>query len=154
MTPFQPAILDPDAFDAARLQAKFGLSADEAAHVVERFSAQQQWLNDTYQVAVMRVGCPFGAGLGDLVHLSIKRRDKAPIHDWRELQAIKNELVGPECEGMELYPAESRLVDTANQYHLRVFVDPATRFPLGFQERLVTGPETAAAIGARQRAFG
>ena len=28
---------------------------------------------------------------------------------------IKNLIVGPEHEGFEIYPAESRLVDTANQ---------------------------------------
>jgi hypothetical protein len=37
------------------------------------------------------------------------------VHDWRDLQRIKNQLVGPECEAVELYPAESRKVDTANQ---------------------------------------
>ena len=34
------------------------------------------------------VAAPFGAGAGDVMWLSIKRRDKAPVHDWRELQAV------------------------------------------------------------------
>ena len=73
-----------------------------------------------------------------MIHLSIKRNDRQPIHDWRDLQRIKNELVGPEFEAVELYPAESRMVDGANQFHLWVIIDPAVRFPFGFAERLVS----------------
>jgi hypothetical protein len=73
----------------------------------------------------------------DLIHLSIKRNDKAPIMKWRDLQAIKNELVGSECEAIQLFPAESRLVDTSNQFHLFVFNDPTYRIPFGYRERLV-----------------
>jgi len=86
--------------------------------------------NDTYQVSMRDLG-------EDFVHLSIKRIDREPIHDWRDLQAIKNELVGEECEGIELYPAESRLVDTANQYHLWVAKKSTFRFPFGFDSKRV-----------------
>jgi hypothetical protein len=65
-------------------------------------------------------------------------------------QAIKNGIVGEECEAVELYPAESRLVDTANQYHLWALPSDLMRFPFGFRERSVT--ETA--LGkSKQRAF-
>lgn len=74
------------------------------------------------------------------VWLSIKRIDQqqAMFHSWRDFQRIKNELVGPECEFIELYPAESRLVDEANQYHLWGSADPEFRFPLGFNYRQVS----------------
>lgn len=86
--------------------------------------------NSRYQVSVW-----FEAGpLGKYVHLSIKDHNKTARHDWRDFQRIKNEIVGPEFEGFELYPAESRLVDTANQYHVYVF---PTRIPIGFPDRLV-----------------
>jgi hypothetical protein len=85
--------------------------------------------------------------------LSIKRHDRRPIHDWRHLQRIKNALVGEQHEAVELYPAESRLVDTANQYHLWVLADPNKRFPMGWDQRLVEGPESAARVGAAQRPF-
>jgi len=88
------------------------------------------WANSIYQVAVRR-------GPDSAVHLSIKRTDNAPVRDWRDLQRIKDELIGPECEAMELYPARSRLVDSANQFHLWGFSDPSFRFPVGFTERLV-----------------
>lgn len=94
------------------------------------------WLNDTYQVA-KRAAEKHSDSWPDCWHLSIKRIDRQPIHDWRDLQRIKNHLVGPEHEAVEIYPAESRLVDTANQYHLFVLVEPGLRIPLGFWERVV-----------------
>ena len=100
--------------------------------------------NDTYQVEWTPQG-------DKGVWLSIKRIDRELIHDWREMQEIKNELVGRECEGVELYPAESRRVDTANQYHLWCSNDPKFRFPMGFQERVVSGEKEAEDIGAKQR---
>jgi len=64
-------------------------------------------------------------------HLSIKRHDREPMQDWRVMQRIKTEIAGAEAEAIELYPAESRVVDTANQYHLYAFMDGET-IPLGF----------------------
>lgn len=85
-----------------------------------------------------------------MVHLSIKRRDKQPCRDWRDFQRIKNELVGPEAEGVEIYPAESRLVDLAAQFHLWVFT--TGKLPFGFDEgRLVSDADTG--DGAVQRPF-
>lgn len=93
-------------------------------------------MNDLYQVNVRWFDCE-AWGFTGMRHLSIKRRDKKEIRDWRDLQLIKNELCGPEFEAMEMYPAESRLTDGANQYHL--FVLPkGMQWPFGFKERLVT----------------
>lgn len=86
------------------------------------------WLNDLYYVRVIRSGaCQI---------LSIKPNDGAR-HDWREFQWMKNQLCGPECEAVEVYPAETRLVDTANQYYLLV-LPPGLRFTFGFVEREVS----------------
>ncbi|MGB8169899.1 MAG: hypothetical protein WCF18_20520 [Chthoniobacteraceae bacterium] len=85
----------------------------------------QVFQNDTYWVAVGH--CP------PFIRLTIKRHDGMPYEQWRDLQTIKNELVGPEYEAVELFPAESRLIDTSNEYHLWVHADPNYRFPLGFQ---------------------
>jgi hypothetical protein len=95
------------------------------------------WVNDVYQVAI-RPADAYSSDWPSMVHLSIKRLDRLPIHDWRDLQAIKNELVGPEHEALELYPAESRCVDSANQFHLWVCRDPTIRFPFGFPGRYVS----------------
>jgi hypothetical protein len=68
--------------------------------------------------------------------LSIKRKDREVIHDWRELQEIKNAICGEEREAVELYPAESRLVDSSNQFHLWV-LPKGEMFPFGYGKRLV-----------------
>ena len=87
------------------------------------------YVNDTYRVRVRQVP-PY-------IHLSIGRHDGQPCTNWRDFQRIKNELVGSEFEAVELFPAESRLIDTANEYHLYVVPDAKYRFPFGFERRLV-----------------
>lgn len=111
------------------------------------------WKNDSYQVMKRYMKAKV-KGDPSLIWLSCKRIDRQPIHDWRELQEIKNELVGRYNEGVELYPSESRRVDTSNQYHLWVFSSPNYRIPFGFDTRLVSGEDVADEIGAVQRPFG
>lgn len=81
---------------------------------------ETQWMNDTY-VVYRRILKSSSGELPDAIHLSIRRQDRQPARDWRDFQRIKNQLAGPEWEAMEIYPAESRLVDGANQYHLWCF---------------------------------
>jgi hypothetical protein len=122
--------------EGARLEGK---SRKWALEQIERCLAQEQYLSacGTYHVSI-----DFLPGDTDgwpaMQWLSIKRADREPIRDWRILQAIKNGIVGEEVEAVELYPAESRLVDTANQYHLFALTSPAIRFPFGYRDRLVT----------------
>jgi hypothetical protein len=105
---------------------------------------RELWMNDRYVVYVQR---------DDDAHvrvLSIRRQDRKAVHDWRHLQQIKNELAGTDAEAVELYPAEARLIDTANQYWLWC-LPPGEHFPLGFAEdRTVTDDDGG--TGARQRA--
>lgn len=109
------------------------------------------YLNSRYQVLITRfdIDAPFG----ECVHLSIKLRDKKAWHDWRDMQRIKNELVGPEVEAVEMFPAESRLMDTANQYHLWCF--PKFKFPFGYKTREVSEAMPQDPMGGRpvQRPF-
>ena len=114
-------------YHAAVARIRHGIAQSNAK--AKRFS------NDKYLVTVREQSAE---GKPTLVHLSIKRLDQQPIHDWRDLQAIKNQLVGEECEGVELYPAQTRLVDAANQFHLWVVKDPTFRFPIGFDKGIVS----------------
>lgn len=133
--------------DAERLcpgwMAVAGNAEREEDHVFRRsvlpaIEGAEIWKNDEYQVSVRR-GISFHAGAETMAHLSIKRIDKEAVHDWRHFQEIKNQLVGKECEGVELYPAESRLIDTANQYHMFVYEDSSVTIPVGFDNgRVVT----------------
>jgi len=110
-------------------------------------SGIQFFRNSRYQVNITKflIDPPFGKCL----HLSIKTLDKSTYRDWRDYQRIKNELVGPEYEAVELYPAESRLMDTSNQYHMWCF--PEFKFPFGYKYREVC--EDTGDTGAEQRPF-
>lgn len=88
--------------------------------------------NDIYQVIIHEA--EVSPGFPEMIWLSIRRLDREPVKDWRDMQTIKNELVGQENEGVELYPAESFLVDTSNQYHMWVFKDSNLRFPFGMRD--------------------
>lgn len=134
------------------LAAKTGLSFEEAQAAAIANATATIYRNNLYQVSVIHIdqnatGSPF-----PLIELSIKRVDQRPIRDWRHMQRIKNELIGPEYEAIELYPAESRLVDTANQYFLWVINDPTFKWPVGFTERKVLDADDVM-IGAVQRPF-
>jgi len=74
------------------------------------------WQSSLYEVYAFRFEVPGWPG-GEVTWLSIKRRRKDHVRDWRHLQRIKTEVCGPDREAVELFPAESRHVDTSNQYH-------------------------------------
>jgi hypothetical protein len=101
--------------------ANLGMKPQELRRIYDQQKRDRAYLSEHYQVAInkdFRHGFP-----GTTVWwLSIKRRDKEPIMDWRDLQAIKTQLCGAEAEAIQLFPAESRVVDTSNQYHLFVFM--------------------------------
>ena len=93
--------------------------------------------NSRYQVLVSFEAAP---GWPPVVHLKIKAHDKRCVRDWRDMQRIKNEICGTEAEGVELYPAEGRLVDEVNEFHIFV-LHPATGFPFGHERRATATPE-------------
>jgi hypothetical protein len=97
--------------------------------MVQRMAYPHIFRNNLYHVEIMP-GQPF-------IHVDISRHDRGSCKNWRHFQQIKNELIGPEHEAIELFPAESRLVDAGNEYHLWVHATPQYRFPLGFPARLV-----------------
>ena len=105
------------------------------------------FVNSRYQVLMREYDSP----LGRVTWLAIVNRDRSARHDWRDFQRIKNELLGPEREAMEVYPAESRLVDTNNQFHL--FVLPEGHcIPLGYMERDVADQQVEGSFH-KQRPF-
>lgn len=126
----------------------YPLTWAQAKEQYNRLLGDEIWVNDEYQVNLSRM--PAQGGVPALVHLSIKRLDKRPARDWRDFQEIKNQLVGEECEGVELYPAESRMVDLANQFHLWCIEESGQQFPFGMDagKRMVSD---VAGGGAVQR---
>lgn len=152
LQPFERGELPLPEFDAWKRDWP-DFTDEQLRRAYDKLLSDEVWINDEYQVNI-DYNPPHGFDGMDIIHLSIKRRDKEPIHDWRDLQAIKNMLVAPEAEAVELYPAESRLVDSANQFHLWVFVSRNKKFPqvpIGWSDRFTGTSDDAAKTGGKQR---
>lgn len=88
------------------------------------------------------------------IHLSIRHADRTKsVRDWRHFQRIKNELAGPEREAIEIFPAESDLVDMANQFHLWVLPAGDTTPFTWHSGRLVDAEGERAKILAKQMGY-
>lgn len=134
----------------------------EGSHPLVPSKFDECWHNKTYEVLVKRdikPGEPYGAigegweGWPPMTWISVKRKgDKECIRDWRHLQEIKNDIVGVEAEGVEIYPAESRKMDEANQFHIWCLPE-GYRWPFGNVWRIVQDHDKSAGTGAVQRRF-
>lgn len=90
------------------------------------YAGMDVWKNDQYVVVVDEKTDP------NFVRLGVSRRDGQRVRSWRDMQRIKNQMLGAECEAVELYPAESRLVDVGDVYHMWGERDPVFRWGFGF----------------------
>lgn len=105
--------------------ASTGITAEQCKNLYnDEFLSGETWMNDVYVVIATEMK-------GGITHLSIRRIDRKPCRDWRDFQQMKTQLCGAEREGLELYPAESRVVDTANQFHLWV-LPKGMHMPVGY----------------------
>ena len=104
-----------------------------------------EWKNGYYHGLLRRFPSGFPIGDGPYMVISIVSDDQSARHDWREFQELKNHLVGQEWEGLELYPAESRLQDPSNCFYL--FCVPLGVILWGSQagDRIVKHPAEAIA---------
>jgi hypothetical protein len=102
---------------------------------------EEMWQNSRYTVIVIRDE-EQAPDTPKMIHLSIRRNDRQRPREerYRDFQRIKSELVGPENEGVELYPAESRVADCADQYHVYVLEDPELGFGFGYKTGMRMGP--------------
>lgn len=105
-------------------------------------NAARVYHNNIYEVNYWRYSTGWPFGNGEWALLGISSIDGEARHDWRDFQHIKNDLVGLEWEALELYPAESRLLDPSNYYYL--WCAPA--IPVGrFEGRRILGASAAIA---------
>jgi hypothetical protein len=79
--------------------------------------APHVFCNSRYSVQVSHVSTDIGL----VTHLWIRRHDQEMSRSWSDMQRIKNELAGSERIAVEVFPAESELVDKANMSHLWVY---------------------------------
>lgn len=76
------------------------------------------WANNVYSATLRRFPQGWVLGGGPWAQIGIWSDDGEPRHDWRDFQCIKNDLVGPDWEAVELYPSEERLMDPSNYFLL------------------------------------
>ena len=60
------------------------------------------------------------SGVGNVTHLKVSRVDGEGGISWEELQEIKNLVLGEYVVAVEVYPAQSDVVDELNMRHLWV----------------------------------
>jgi hypothetical protein len=146
--PFEPVVDTVGDYSAAA--AFVGVSAEALQQEMPRPGCTRQGFRNNKYYVVVETLSP--QGLSGELHLTITRNDKSAAHDWREFQRIKNELCGPEREACELYPAQSRLYDTANTFHLWVMAE-GDRVPVGYNFQTVLDFDVAATLNIKQRPF-
>lgn len=74
---------------------------------------------------------------GEITHLWVQRHDEGTGVTWSDLQRIKDEIVGSERVGLQVYPPQSELIDQANMYHVWVLPE-GFALPFGLQVALQT----------------
>ena len=87
-------------------------NVEQARHLLGRHFVAM-YHDATYSVQIFEKGY--------ITHLIVRRHDEGRDFPWRTLQYIKTRFCGPERVGVEVFPAESKLVDDANLRHLWVY---------------------------------
>jgi len=141
---------------AKELNGGHEVSKAKIKKLLRKISNKEKWVNNLYKVDVDRrhrhpLMERLGFSIGQIIELGITRHDGSAIHDWRHLQYIKNDVLGNDVEAVELFPKESRLMDTANTFWLYAIVD--YDFPFGFTMRNINDEIESAKVGAMQRPF-
>ncbi|MGL5922147.1 DUF7694 domain-containing protein [Chroococcidiopsis sp.] len=89
---------------------------DVASHEKAPHDLLKACLNNVYSVQFFQKYTAWGI----INHLMVRRHDAKPIRSWSDMQRIKNELIGSDRVGVEVYPSVTDVVDDANIYHLWV----------------------------------
>lgn len=131
-----PGLNDWETMYQSTLANEEEVRATLLSHKAEIVLPDEVWANNLYTASVYYLG---EEGRRGPLEISYHRHDREAIHDWRHGQWIKNDIAGPEREGLELYPRESRLMDAANEYHIFVLYE-GVDIPFGSQKRAVREP--------------
>lgn len=121
MQPFRKTALPGDKASWIQFRTGLGQSVGDAISSWEQFSACDAYENDVYWVQVDKKP-PHQFANAEVWVLWVYRFDGSAIRNRRDLGAIKDALVGPHVEAVELFPSESRLADAANRTALFCFL--------------------------------
>src|SRR6266536_957820 len=122
-------------------QYQGGSQPGVAVGFVDYYKNKDWWESDDY-IVILDKECATKDEDGGLIgreifghrvwNLRINRKDGGRMHDWCV-------ILGPEFEAIEIYPAQSRLMDEANCYHLWIIAPneedtEPPRITLGYNE--------------------
>lgn len=114
--------------------AKLGkpITRAQAKHLMNSDAKAKIWVNNEYTVmhyegrdadfAVVNRSLK-----GQCDYISIRNNTRTPCRNWEDFQRIKNQLVGPERWGIEIYPTDEMLVNDCHQYHIFVLPEGITQ---------------------------
>jgi hypothetical protein len=68
-----------------------------------------------FETQILETAVP---GLGTIRHLKVWRYNGKDKITWDQLQAVKNECLGPDVVAIEIYPRQDDLVNSTNMRHL------------------------------------
>jgi hypothetical protein len=66
----------------------------------------------------VQMGVSYTNSWGAVCHLRVMRRDLKSGISWEELQAVKDEYLGPDAQAVEVYPRACDVVDELPMRHL------------------------------------
>lgn len=92
------------------------ISYSEIQKTTVGIKPDQAWRNNHYTVQLYRQERLIMGVMMD--KWMIRRNDAEPIKNWRDLQNVKNEVIGERIEAYQVFPKRSELVDVANMYWL------------------------------------
>ena len=139
MNGFEQHGLKPKAF--IKMLMQYGLARADAKRHMRELQQAEVWYSAYGKSKVVKQGVTkewglvHADGLEGLTWLSI-RIDNGATHlcDWKDFQAIKNDLTSPTREGIEVYPSVDRLHDTDNVFHMWVFPE-GYMLPIGWANK-------------------
>lgn len=120
-----------------------GARPDETQEAWRILSASDLYESEEYRVQLIKGGHDHLSGALSTFTLVVSRKDDAPVSDWRDIQEIKNRMVGREVDAVEIFPATSRSFDYRNRTVLFCYVggtepgSAAPRLPFGARQRVV-----------------
>ena len=137
MTPLKPGIITrPPIKEYLKSMLRFGVFRKQAKLEYTKIQDTEVWINEIYMVLVYRGNeIPPSMNpeqISDFIWLSLRRQDRSALLDWREIQQIKDQLIGEDCEAVQLFPRKERVVDASNQFHIFGVANPEMSFAFGF----------------------
>lgn len=140
---FERASLPANAFEVLVAEVRKALTGEGESEEVIQATIKAEvalmkreiiWLSGTHQVNIRVIE-------RGPIHYSLKRRDKDAILDRDVMVKIAHHFNRSKAQiCTELYPADSRMVDTANQYHIWAVNKPRD-FDLSKAQEALENPE-------------